>query len=315
MGILALSADERVMNVEVSEDVLTVQLMDGRAISVPLAWYPRLLTATKEQRRDWKIIGGGFGIRWEQIDEDLSTEGLLRGAPAPQPPRNKSKSRAERSEERANIERKKKAEPILERSEGQDEKGFLDHITEGEEAASDLTEVVTWIGAETEKIGAKINKHTASLDRLISKTAKASEYQRVTLLTASDMNMFSRRIEDALPRFEQSIRLLDESYSALVSFANPKSTVDVEQISSLRGSLADMLREVLTVKISVMGFRDSTLSIRDKRITKELSKAATRQAASLEGVISNIEEVESFALKVTFLIDERFATKFEGDAE
>ena len=52
---------------------------------VPLAWYPRLFHATAEQRRNWKIAGGGYGIHWPEIDEDISTEGLLRGAPAPRP--------------------------------------------------------------------------------------------------------------------------------------------------------------------------------------------------------------------------------------
>ncbi len=85
MGILALAADERVADVEVSEDMLSVQLMDGRKISVPLVWYPRLLNATEAQRKNWRIIGGGYGIHWEELDEDLSTEGLLRGAPAPRP--------------------------------------------------------------------------------------------------------------------------------------------------------------------------------------------------------------------------------------
>ncbi len=50
---------------------------------VPLVWYPRLLAATPEQREKWQVCGGGYGIHWEEIDEDLSTEGLLRGAPAP----------------------------------------------------------------------------------------------------------------------------------------------------------------------------------------------------------------------------------------
>jgi hypothetical protein len=85
MSISALTADERVADVEVTEDVLSVRLMDGRTISVPLVWYPRLLNATEEQRKNWRVSGGGFGIHWEDIDEDLSTEGLLRGAPAPKP--------------------------------------------------------------------------------------------------------------------------------------------------------------------------------------------------------------------------------------
>jgi hypothetical protein len=83
MSTLALAADERVADVEVTEDELRVRLMDGRTISVPLVWYPRLLNATDEQRKNWQIIGGGYGLHWEDVDEDLSTEGLLRGAPAP----------------------------------------------------------------------------------------------------------------------------------------------------------------------------------------------------------------------------------------
>lgn len=80
------SADERVLEVLFSDDSLSVSLRDGRVISVPLAWYPRLLHATSKQRENWKISGGGYGIHWPELDEDLSTEGLLRGAPAPKAP-------------------------------------------------------------------------------------------------------------------------------------------------------------------------------------------------------------------------------------
>jgi len=74
---------EKVKHVRFSDDELIVDLLDGRTISVPLAWYPRLLHAAPEQRANWELSGGGFGIHWPDIDEDLSTEGLLRGAPAP----------------------------------------------------------------------------------------------------------------------------------------------------------------------------------------------------------------------------------------
>lgn len=83
MGILALTADERVSSVSFTDETLSVGLMDGRTITVPLVWYPRLLEATQSQRNRWEISGGGYGIHWPDIDEDLSTEGLLRGAPAP----------------------------------------------------------------------------------------------------------------------------------------------------------------------------------------------------------------------------------------
>lgn len=77
---------ERVKDVHCTEDVLSVDLFDGRTISVPLAWYPRLENATPEQRARWQVCGGGYGIHWPELDEDLSTQGLLRGAPAPPEP-------------------------------------------------------------------------------------------------------------------------------------------------------------------------------------------------------------------------------------
>lgn len=75
---------ERVRDVHVTQATLAVDLVDGRTITVPLDWYPRLLGASMEQRSHWKISGGGYGIHWPDLDEDLSTEGLLRGAPAAQ---------------------------------------------------------------------------------------------------------------------------------------------------------------------------------------------------------------------------------------
>jgi len=76
-------AGERIRDVHSSDDTLSVDLVDGRTITVPLVWYPRLLHATAAQRANWRIAGGGHGIHWPDIDEDLSSEGLLRGAPAP----------------------------------------------------------------------------------------------------------------------------------------------------------------------------------------------------------------------------------------
>jgi Protein of unknown function (DUF2442) len=82
---------ERVKDVRFTEDTMAVDLIDGRTIIVPLAWYPRLLDATPAQRLHWQISGAGYGIHWPEVDEDLSTEGLLRGAPAaPEPARTRS---------------------------------------------------------------------------------------------------------------------------------------------------------------------------------------------------------------------------------
>ncbi|MDD5168879.1 MAG: DUF2442 domain-containing protein [Syntrophales bacterium] len=74
---------KRVRDVQLTDDTINVDLFDGRTIIVPLAWYPKLLHATPEQRANWQIAGAGYGIHWPDLDEDLSTQGLLQGALAP----------------------------------------------------------------------------------------------------------------------------------------------------------------------------------------------------------------------------------------
>ena len=70
------------IKVKVTRETLSVDLSDGRTISVPLAWYPRLLHSVSEERRNWRLIAKGQGIHWNDIDEDISVEGLLAGKPS-----------------------------------------------------------------------------------------------------------------------------------------------------------------------------------------------------------------------------------------
>ena len=77
------SGDARAKEVVFSQDELAVLLADGRRVSVPLAWFPRLLHATPEQRANYEILGDGQGIHWPDLDEDLSVAGLLKGVSAP----------------------------------------------------------------------------------------------------------------------------------------------------------------------------------------------------------------------------------------
>ncbi|HYM59393.1 MAG TPA: DUF2442 domain-containing protein [Thermoanaerobaculia bacterium] len=76
-------AGERITEVHVTEDALSVDLLDGRTITVPVAWFPRLLHATAAQRANFRIVGAGYIINWPDVDEHLSVHGLLAGAPAP----------------------------------------------------------------------------------------------------------------------------------------------------------------------------------------------------------------------------------------
>lgn len=76
------SATPTAESVTVTHDTLTVELSDGRGISVPLAWFPRLVQATPAERKNWRLIGRGRGIHWELLDEDISIDGLLAGRPS-----------------------------------------------------------------------------------------------------------------------------------------------------------------------------------------------------------------------------------------
>jgi hypothetical protein len=85
MNTVALIVEPRISDLLVSEAEITAYLVDGRTVSVPLAWSWRLSEATPVQRNHWEIIGDGIGIHWPEIDEDISIEGMLYGAPAPRP--------------------------------------------------------------------------------------------------------------------------------------------------------------------------------------------------------------------------------------
>jgi uncharacterized protein DUF2442 len=81
----AVNVESRIAQVEVDDDTITARLVDGRVISVPLAWSWRLSDATPAQRANWELIGDGHGVHWPDVDEDISAEGMLTGGPARRP--------------------------------------------------------------------------------------------------------------------------------------------------------------------------------------------------------------------------------------
>ena len=82
---IAVNTDNRVREVSVTDELITFRLVDGRVVSVPLAWSWRLSDATPAQRNNFEIIGDGHGVHWPDIDEDLSVEGMFHGIPARRP--------------------------------------------------------------------------------------------------------------------------------------------------------------------------------------------------------------------------------------
>ena len=82
MSTVAIEIHVKVLDVSITDDALSVDLDDGRTITVPLAWYPRLLNGTPEERSHWRLIGKGEGIHWPDVDEDISVENLIVGKPS-----------------------------------------------------------------------------------------------------------------------------------------------------------------------------------------------------------------------------------------
>lgn len=106
---MAVEAKPLARRVKVTADDLTVFLADGRSVSAPLVWFPRLLHATAKQRQNWEILGDGEGIHWRDLDEDLSVAGLLRGARAPTLAQGKDATSPTRRRATAKAGRRRKA--------------------------------------------------------------------------------------------------------------------------------------------------------------------------------------------------------------
>lgn len=92
--------ETKVQHVDVSDESLSVDLADGRTVSVPVAWYPRILHGTIKERNNWRLIGAGEGVHWPDLDEDISLENLLAGKPSGESQRSLKRWLAEHKEDR-----------------------------------------------------------------------------------------------------------------------------------------------------------------------------------------------------------------------
>jgi hypothetical protein len=306
MGILALAADERVADVKITEDELSVRLWDGRTISVPLIWYPRLLNATDEQRKNWRIIGGGYGIHWEDVDEDLSTEGLLRGAPAPRQTLAKTTLVPPHPKHQASLDNDSAAS-TTESLGSANGKSIMDHAVSVREAAGELQAIMETMGEAARELGVRMQQHSAatqSTDESPQSVAEAA--QKTILLSLPDMDNFSARIEGMLPRLEEVIQLLEDNFSAIVSLANPKSKDDISKVVILQNTISGILTGLSQPKAAAIQFRDVTIYLIAKQPPAEVIESSKRQAEALNKVLSNIEEIESFALRVMYQINRKF---------
>jgi hypothetical protein len=175
-----------------------------------------------------------------------------------------------------------------------------DYVAEWDAVIAEVRDVLSQILSEFEALAAKYKGHTTSLQQ------SDNHPDKVASLMASDMDDFSTRVDVVLPKFNEAIERLERSYSAYISSANLASSRDVGEISNSRNYLSETLKLTKSGKETVIESRDFILSVKDSNIGEELTRAANRQSQVLDDVISNMEELESFALKMIFLINEKF---------
>ena len=198
-------------------------------------------------------------------------------------------------------------EQLLESIEPVDEKELLDYLVEGDKATHDLTSILTKLLKDNELITRRITRHATSMQMLSdSPTAgSASRYHKVSLLAASDMNSFSKKVEDILPRFEETIDRLDENYSGFVSNAEPQSQ-DKEGLKRFRASIQGLLDGAKDAGSGMRAYRDAVLGLGERKLSKDLSRASRRQAEALNGILSNMQRVEAFSFKTLTMLDAKF---------
>jgi hypothetical protein len=297
MSISALAADERVTGVEVTEDELTVHLIDGRAISVPLVWYPRLLNATPEQRKNWCISGGGYGIHWEDIDEDLSARGLLLGIPASQ----QSAMQV--------FQAREYAYPVSQDTAEGYPKGMLDYLVEVENAGKELVSILSLIGTQFVNITGKIEQRIVSIGSVTSSPAgtTANDVNKVALLLAYDLTEFAKGIEESTQRFSRNTNILENGLLAYIALLKPEDRGNIEQLGSVKDSLSTILNTAREIKGSIASVADTVRAVSDQKISYAITKAINKQGDALNGLMESINEFETFALKIDFQIDEKLS--------
>jgi len=185
---------------------------------------------------------------------------------------------------------------------GAEMKSRLDRAGDVSKSLDELADILSWIVTEFKNHAAKFDQHAASLEQLDS-SAEEEKVNEVFRVAASDQHYFSEQIEIILPKLESNIQALERTSSTYLPLARTESSRDIEEISTYRNSLSKMLSLIGPVKETLMKNRDINLSIKSLNVNEELSAASSRESQVFDNLISHMEEFESFALKVMFLIN------------
>jgi hypothetical protein len=203
-------------------------------------------------------------------------------------------------------------DPIEDDDGDDDGKELLDFLADGERAAQDLTSVLAKVLKDNEVVTNRITKHAASMQALSNNpvAGSAGKFHKIALLAGSDMNNFSRKVEDILPSFEKAIDRLDRSYSGFITIADPQ-TQNKEGLSRFRKSIESLLGGAQTAGASMDSYRGAVIGLGARRLSKDLSRASGRLAEALNGIISNVQRVEGFCERTLAMMDSKFVSELE----
>lgn len=189
----------------------------------------------------------------------------------------------------------------------QDEGGFLDFLLEGSESVEEMTAFMTVISGETEKIGVKMNGHTASIGELAKNAGPgiAAQAHNIASLVARDLSEYSEKIEQLLPEFEECIQTFENNYSGYINWISPNSDESRKHIMSFRDSIEGSLNGTRSGLEGTRSFRDAIVGLRG--ISRDVDRASRRVTNTLEKLIASLEKVEAFFAKSLVILDKKLA--------
>ena len=193
--------------------------------------------------------------------------------------------------------------------EAEEEKGLLDFLREGEEAAEEIYRILSEISHETTDIGSKVDGHTASIQAVVgsSRPGTSAQLHKIALAVATEMVSYSEKVDGNLPSLERSIDVLSESFSGYVAWIQPKTEEETKQVIEFRGTIAGLLEASKAGLESMRSYRGAVSGL--KGISKDINRASRRLTQTLDGVLAAMEKVEAFSVRTLRLIDEKLENR------
>jgi hypothetical protein len=189
--------------------------------------------------------------------------------------------------------------------EADDEKGFLDYLAEGEDASANIAEIMQAMSADTAGIGERLKGYTEQIQATSPMPGAATRIRNIALIVASDMDGYSRKIEGYLPRFEESVDALAESYTGYVAWFDPHLDEHRNQLDTFRQAVASLLEAARQGIFGVRSFRDAVDQLSSQKLNRDISRTGHRLTEILDRVLMSMEKVEALCVATFTSINEK----------